>query len=92
VQTGPSTNCNVANATAGTATNCRLVTFGSEVDNFITHDLTYRYAWRDDLTLTASVFNILDEDPSEARLEISYDPFIGNPLGRTFKIGIKKTF
>lgn len=92
VQTGPSTNCNVANATAGTATNCRLVTFGSEVDNFITHDLTYRYAWRDDLTLTASVFNVLDEDPSEARLEISYDPFIGNPLGRTFKIGIKKTF
>jgi iron complex outermembrane receptor protein len=38
------------------------------------------------------VFNILDEDPSEARLELSYDPFIGNPLGRTYKIGIKKTF
>jgi iron complex outermembrane recepter protein len=92
VQTGPSTNCNVANAMAGTATNCQLVTFGLTVDNFITHDLTYRYAWRDDLILTASVFNILDEDPSEARLELSYDPFIGNPLGRTFKIGIKKTF
>lgn len=92
VQTGASGNCNVANATAGTSTNCRLVTFGLTVDKFISHDVTYRFAWKDDLTITASVFNLLDEDPSEARIELGYDPFIGNPLGRTFKVGIKKQF
>ncbi len=92
VQTGASSNCNVANATAGTATNCKLTTFGLRVHSFITHDLTYRWAMPNDLTLTASVLNVLDEDPSGARLELSYDPFIGNPLGRTIKVGVKKKF
>lgn len=92
VQTGPSTNCNVANAQAGTATNCRLVTFGLKVKSFISHDVTYRLALENDLTLTASVFNLFNEDPSEARLEASYDPFIGNPLGRTYKVSVRKKF
>ncbi|WP_068879265.1 TonB-dependent receptor domain-containing protein, partial [Phenylobacterium sp. CCH12-B4] len=92
VQTGPSTNCNVANATAGTATNCRLVTFGLRVKPFISHDVTYRLSLANDVTLTASVFNLLDRDPSKARLEPSYDPFVGNPLGRTFKVGARKRF
>ncbi|WP_293902647.1 TonB-dependent receptor [Phenylobacterium sp.] len=92
VQTGPSSNCNVANAQAGTATNCKLTTFGLRVHAFITHDLTYRWAMPNDLTLTASVLNVLDEDPSSARLELSYDPFVGNPLGRSVKVGVKKKF
>lgn len=92
VQTGPSSNCNVANAQAGTATNCRLVTFGLKVKSFVSHDVTYRLALEDDLTLTASVFNVFDRDPSKARLEASYDPFIGSPLGRTYKVGIRKAF
>lgn len=92
VQTGSSTNCNVANAQAGTATNCKLITFGATVDAFVTQDVTYRYAWGDDLTITASVFNLFNEQPSQARLELSYDPFIGNPVGRSYKIGIKKKF
>lgn len=92
VQTGASTNCNVANARAGTATNCQLTTFGLEVDRFIAVDATYRLKLPDDLTLTATVFNLFDQDPSGARLELSYDPFIGNPLGRTYKIGLTKRF
>ncbi len=92
VQTGSSGNCNVANATAGTATNCMLTTLGLKVGSFMTHDLVWRWAFRDDVTLTASVLNIFDERPGRARLELSYDPFIGNPLERTYKIGIKKTF
>ena len=92
VQTGASTNCTVANAQAGTATNCRLTTLGLKVDSFTTLDLTYRYEWDESLVLTASVFNVFDTDPSAARLEVSYDPFIGNPLGRSFKVGIKKNF
>jgi len=92
VQTGPSTNCNVANARAGTAVNCQLVTFGLRVKPFISHDVTYRLSLDDDLTLTASVFNLFDRDPSAARLEPSYDPFVGNPLGRTYKVGVRKAF
>lgn len=92
VQTGPSTNCTVANARAGTATNCQLTTLGLRVRKFITHDLTYRLEWGDDVVITASVLNLLDREPSKARLELSYDPFIGNPLERTFKITAKKTF
>jgi len=44
------------------------------------------------MTLTASVLNVLDREPSLARIEYSYDPFIGNSLGRTLKIGLKKKF
>ncbi|MDZ4374760.1 MAG: TonB-dependent receptor [Phenylobacterium sp.] len=92
VQTGSSTNCNVANAIAGTATNCRLTTIGNKVKNFYTLDLTYRIELPWDTTVTASVFNIFDRDPSGARLEAGYDPFIGNPYGRTFKLGARKRF
>ena len=92
VQTGPSSNCNVANATAGTATNCQLTTLGLHLGAFVSHDLTYRLLLPNDMTLTASVLNALDEEPARARIEYSYDPFIGNPLGRTLKVGLKKKF
>lgn len=92
VQTGSSPNCNVANAQAGTATNCQLTTLGLRVKEFYTFDLTYRLQLPWDTTVTASVFNIFDRDPSAARLEAGYDPFIGNPYGRTFKIGARKKF
>ena len=91
-QSGPTTNCNVVNALAGTATNCVLTTRGLTLNKFISHDFTYRIVLNDDLVLTASMLNALDRDPSSARLQYSYDPFIGNPLGRTFKVGVKKTF
>lgn len=92
VQTGSSSNCNVANAQAGTATNCQLTTIGLKVKEFYTFDLTYRLQLPWDTTITASVFNILDRDPSAARLEAGYDPFIGSPYGRTFKLGARKRF
>ena len=91
-QSGPSANCSVANAKAGTATNCVLTKRGLKLRSFIAHDLVYRINLWDDTTITASVLNVLDREPSKARLELSYDPFVGNPLGRTAKIGIKKTF
>jgi iron complex outermembrane recepter protein len=81
-------------ATACTAVTaaCIPVTIGREIDDFITHDAYLTLDLPADTTLTASVVNITDEDPSEARLELSYDPFIGNPLGRTFEVGIRKRF
>lgn len=92
VQTGSSANCNVANAQAGTATNCQLTTLGLKVKAFYTLDATYRIQLPWDTTVTASVFNIFDRDPSAARLEAGYDPFIGNPYGRSFKLGVRKKF
>ena len=92
VQTGSSTNCTVANAQAGTATNCLLTTDGLHVKSYMSHDLTYRVELPWDVTVTATVLNVFDRDPSKARLVLNYDPFIGNPIGRSFKLGVKKTF
>ena len=82
--------CTVANA--GTTTGCQLITFGQEVDAFATLDLTYRVFLPWDTTLTASILNVTDQDPSASRLEYSYDPAIGNVYGRNFKIGLRKKF
>ncbi|HEX5376929.1 MAG TPA: TonB-dependent receptor [Phenylobacterium sp.] len=70
----------------------RPITSGTTVDKFITHDLDYRVFLPWDTTLTASIDNVLDEDPPFARLDLSYDPFTGNALGRTYKVGVKKKF
>ncbi|WP_369411928.1 TonB-dependent receptor domain-containing protein [Pacificimonas pallii] len=69
--------------------------FGRRVSSFTQHDL---HATLDlevagtDLQLQGSIENIFDEDPPGARLELSYDPFIGNPLGRTYRLGAKVNF
>lgn len=92
VQTGPSSNCNVANAQAGTATNCQLATYGLEQGAYIEHDVTYRLDLPWQTTLTVSVLNVFDRAPPGAQLALGYDPLIGNPLGRTWKIGVRKRF
>ncbi|WP_333587361.1 TonB-dependent receptor domain-containing protein, partial [Phenylobacterium sp.] len=68
------------------------ITFGQKVEDFYSVDLTYQAELPWNTTMTASVFNMFDRDPSAARLELSYDPFIGNPYGRTYKIGFRKRF
>lgn len=56
------------------------------VDFFYLFDLT------DTLRLTASVENVFDRDPPKGQIEYGYDARLGNALGRTFEIGIKKVF
>ena len=69
--------------------------FGRRVKSFTTHDI---FATVDlnfsgvEAELQAGVENLFDTDPSPARLEYSYDPFIGTAKGRTFKIGTKVRF
>ncbi|MGH6998749.1 MAG: TonB-dependent receptor [Phenylobacterium sp.] len=65
---------------------------GMKIDAFVTHDLAYRVFLPWDTTLTASVINVLDEEPPFARLDLSYDPFTANPLGRYYKLGVTKKF
>ena len=65
---------------------------GLKIGAFVTHDLAYRVFLPWDTTLTASVINVFDEDPPFARLDLSYDPFTANPLGRYYKLGVTKKF
>lgn len=62
------------------------------IDDFWQHDFILRYAAPADLTLTASVQNILDTDPPDAPSQYNYDYTTGNPLGRVYEIGVHKKF
>jgi iron complex outermembrane receptor protein len=65
---------------------------GKEIDSTVISDLTYRGLLPMDTTLVVSIENIFDEDPSFARLDLNYDPFTGDPLGRNFKVSVTKRF
>ena len=69
--------------------------FGAVIKSYTQHDFHASYK----LPITAfkaqlqfSVENFTNTDPSAARLEVSYDPFIGNPFGRIFRFGAKVGF
>lgn len=72
--------------------NAFTVTDGKEIDSTLISDLTYRGLFPMDTTLVVAVENIFDEDPSFARLDLNYDPFTGDPLGRTVKVSLTKKF
>ena len=76
----------------GTLTPYATTTYGVESGDWLAFDFTYLFRVTEDLRLTATVQNITDEDPPESRQELGYDPRMGSPLGRTFEIGVKKTF
>ncbi len=65
--------------------------YGVFAEDWYSTDLHYIWDW-DWATLNFSIVNLMDEMPPESRQELGYDPRIGNPLGRTFEIGIRKTF
>jgi iron complex outermembrane receptor protein len=68
------------------------VQYGEDGENWVTTDFTYRLQLDGDLALTATVANMFDRDPPPAQEEFGYDPWTGNPLGRTIEIGVKKSF
>ena len=55
------------------------------VEDMTTHDITAVYTWND-LILSASVYNLTDEDPPQAFAAQEYDPYTHNPLGRIVKL------
>ena len=63
-----------------------------DIGSFLTHDLVYRLQLASKTTFSASVFNLTDRDPPLVWLDLSYDPFIGNPLGRYFKVALTQEF
>lgn len=68
------------------------VQYGEDGENWITTDFTYRVELDGDMALTLTAANIFDRDPPPAQEEFGYDPWTGNPIGRTLEIGIKKSF
>ena len=69
-----------------------IVTRGQTISSQVVHDISVQVPlkWNSQLTLT--VTNLLDSDPPFARTEVNYDALTADPLGRTVKIGVRKTF
>ena len=65
---------------------------GQKIDATWLTNVTYRAQLPWDTTFTFSIDNLFDRDPSFARLDLNYDPFTGNPLGRTYKVAFRKKF
>ncbi len=68
------------------------INFGQHVDDFYSHNLYANWNGPWETMVSLSVVNLFDEDPSEARHQLSYDPYIGDPLGRRIELGLKWTF
>jgi iron complex outermembrane recepter protein len=69
--------------------------FGAHVSSFTQHDVTFTYDLpleSVDAQLQFGIENFTDADPPASRLEVSYDPFIGNPFGRIFRFGVRAGF
>lgn len=68
------------------------VSNGKTIDAQVLTDLAWRVQLPRAMTATVAVTNLFDQDPSYARLDLGYDPFTGDPLGRTYKFSLRKTF
>ncbi|WP_353215977.1 TonB-dependent receptor [Sandarakinorhabdus sp.] len=73
-------------------TNFGPTEFGRVVKGFTQHDINLQY----DLPIKSvtaqlqfGIDNFTNAAPPQSRLELSYDPFIGNPLGRVYRFGIR---
>lgn len=62
------------------------------IPSFYTVDIAYNLNLTEDLILNFTVFNIANKQPGFARLDLNYDPFTANPVGRQFSFGVRKTF
>jgi iron complex outermembrane receptor protein len=66
--------------------------FGADIDSHLTFDANYRIDLPSNSTFIVSVKNFTDEDPPFARLDLNYDPFTVNPIGRTIRVGLRQRF
>lgn len=68
------------------------VTWGEKVKDYYANNLYVNWKGPWETMVGLAVVNIFDEDPPKARLQLGYDPYIGDPLGRTIQLTIKKSF
>ena len=46
----------------------------------------------EDSALWVSIYNLTDEAPPFARLDLNYDPYTHNPFGQMIKVGVRHKF
>jgi iron complex outermembrane receptor protein len=68
-----------------------LVAVGKSKD-YWQHDIVVRWEAPWDSVVTFSIQNLFDEDPPYVPSPYNYDITQGNPMGRVFELGVKKTF
>jgi iron complex outermembrane receptor protein len=78
---------------SGLTPNAASILTGADLDDFISADLNVqvKLPWKN-IVLTGTVFNIFDASPPFAREDYNYEPFVGNPYGRMFKLGLSTKF
>jgi iron complex outermembrane receptor protein len=98
-QTGSVAECNgpflVGGATVAptvVSERCGTATAGSKIHATVLFDASFSTEIFEGTTLSATMVNMLDRDPSFARTEFNYDPATGEPLGRTVKFAITTKF
>ena len=65
---------------------------GANITRFVTADFNVQIKLPMNVVLSGTVTNLFDRDPPFAREDYNYEPFIGNPLGRTYKVGASVRF
>lgn len=76
-------------------TNFGGTNFGRNIESYMQHDFHAAYELpisAFDAQLQFSIENFTNEEASAARLPLGYNPFIGNTLGRVFRLGAKIGF
>lgn len=69
--------------------------FGVESGSYTQHDfaLTYDFDLAGaEVQLRAAVENFTDAEPAEAQLPLAFNPFIGNAIGRNYRLGLRTRF
>lgn len=67
----------------------RMANQGFTVDRHITFDVSYNFWFNNRKTrFFTSIYNVTDEDPPLALLDLNYDPYTHNPFGRIIKVGM----
>ena len=96
--TGPHNVNFVSNFTGSYEDNITAAGPNRDVEDHMTHDLHYNMSLvavnpdLEDSTIWVSIYNLTDEDPPFARLDLNYDPYTHNPFGQMIKIGVRHKF
>jgi len=69
-----------------------IVTNGRKIKSQIMQDVTLLWDAPYGTRVSLAINNIFDKDPPFARTDLNYDALTGDPLGRTVKLGLSKTF
>ncbi|WP_334163999.1 TonB-dependent receptor domain-containing protein [Phenylobacterium sp.] len=66
--------------------------FAEKIDAYVPVDLIYRVELPGDTTATLGVINLFDRDPPAARLDFAYNTYTADPLGRVYRLTLRKRF